>query len=111
MSRRLLAGIVIVGLCHAGSYARSVLLRCSDRTFSLPDTPYMHKIRPSDSASAVAVTHLPEGLSWNEHRRLVYGRIDAEGEYYYDVVVNGMDTVPVHLTVSSKLDLPTPMMG
>ncbi len=87
------------------------LLHCSDRTFSLPSVRYMHKIRPADSCATVSVTALPEGLRWNEQRRLVEGRIDTEGDYVYNVVVNGTDTVPVSLTVSSNLPMPTPMMG
>ncbi|MCM1067902.1 MAG: glycoside hydrolase family 27 protein [Muribaculaceae bacterium] len=109
--KRLFASIFAAGLFVAPALAQSVLLRCSDRTYSLPGTPYMHKIRPSDSAATVEAIRLPEGLRWNERRRLVEGRIDTEGDYSYGIVVNGIDTVPVHLTVSSALPMPTPMMG
>lgn len=95
----------------AGLYADSPLLRCSDRTFSLPSTRYMHKIRTADSAATVAVTDLPEGLEWNSRRKLVEGLIDSVGDYTYTVVVDGKYRVPVHLTVSRDLALPTPMMG
>lgn len=92
-------------------FADSPLLRCSDRTFSLPSTRYMHKIRTADSTAAVYVTDLPDGLAWNARRKLVEGRIDSIGDYSYTVVVDGKYRVPVQLTVSDKLALPTPMMG
>lgn len=86
-------------------------LRCSDRTFSLPSVRYMHKIRAVDSCAAISVTALPDGLQWNERRRLVEGSVGMEGDYVYNVVLNGTDTIPVTLTVSSQLPMPTPMMG
>ena len=95
----------------AWAAADSPLLHCSDRTFSLPSTPYMHKIRPADSTATVTVEDLPEGLVWNARRLLVQGCLDSVGDYSYTVVVDGRYRVPVQLTVSDSLKLPTPMMG
>lgn len=100
---------VLFGVAWAA--ADSPLLHCSDRTFSLPSTPYMHKIRPADSTATVTVEDLPEGLVWNARRRLVQGCLDSVGDYSYTVVVDGRYRVPVQLTVSDSLKLPTPMMG
>lgn len=102
---------VAAALAALAAFANSPLLRCSDRTFSLPDTPYMHKIRPANGTSAVRAIDLPDGLEWNARRRLVQGRVAEPGEYVYRILVGKNDTVPVHLTVSRDLQLPTPMMG
>lgn len=103
----LLAGSA--GITTAWSSER--VLNCSDQTYSLPAVRYMHKIRTVDSTATVKVENLPQGLAWNERRKLVEGKVDTEGDYVYNVIVNGSDTVPVTLTVSSTLPMPTPMMG
>lgn len=82
----------------------------SDRTFSLPGVRYMHKIRTASPVANLSVANLPSGLSWNSRRSLVEGTVGEEGDYIYNVIADG-DTVPVTLTVSSKLQMPTPMMG
>ena len=97
--------------CVVGAFAYNDLLNCSDRTFSLPSVRYMHKIRPAYPGNTVSVDNLPEGLTWNERRSLVEGVIENPGEYYYNVIVSNTDTVPIHLTVSNDLTMPTPMMG
>ncbi|MDE6611262.1 MAG: hypothetical protein K2K22_01735, partial [Muribaculaceae bacterium] len=81
-------------VCASWLHADSPLLRCSDRTFSLPATRYMHKIRTADSSATVDVTDLPGGLQWNSRRKLVEGRIDSVGDYTYTVVVDGKYRVP-----------------
>ncbi len=93
-----------------GASASARVLDSSDRTFSLPGVRYMHKIRLSDTTLTPRVEKLPEGLRWNDRRKLVEGTVAAEGDYVYNVIA-GADTVPVHLTVSSSLPMPTPMMG
>ncbi len=89
-------------------------LACATVTFSQPGVKYMHKIRTNDSTDEISVTDLPAGLTWNAERKLVEGMVQWEGEYVYNVVVsNGgsSDTYPITLTVSSKLQQPTPFMG
>ena len=108
MKRIIISAFILAG-ASTGMFAGA--LGCSDRTFSLPGVRYMHKLRPAVEGATVSVCDLPEGLSWNERRSLVEGMIENEGEYYYKAIVDGRDTVPVHLTVSSALEMPTPMMG
>ncbi|MDE6156602.1 MAG: glycoside hydrolase family 27 protein, partial [Muribaculaceae bacterium] len=85
-------------------------LDCSDRTFSLSGVKYMHKIRMAEPVQNLTVIDLPDGLMWNNRRKLVEGVAPSEGDYTYRVVADG-DTLPVNLTVSNNLPLPTPMMG
>lgn len=89
-------------------------LACATEVYSLPGVPFMHKIRPAKSGSVVYPVNLPEGLKWNDRRKLIEGSVDKEGEYSYDIaVVNDGDTtiVPVTLLVSSNLQQPVPVMG
>lgn len=89
-------------------------LNCATTTFSQPGVRYMHKVRLNSSSAAATATNLPAGLSWNAKRNLVEGKIDAEGEYTYNiVVVDGQEKIeqPISLTVSRKLPQPTPFMG
>lgn len=91
-------------------------LACANTVFSLPNTPFMHKIRVSDPSQTVEAYNLPNGLSWNSERRLVEGQIAAEGDYTYSVEIRNADgTVAfaegIKLKVSKDLIQPTPMMG
>ncbi len=90
-------------------------LACANWVFTLPDTPFMHKIRVPDAGATINVYGLPEGLTWNARRSLVEGKVAAEGEYTYTVFVtkpNGETyTEGVKLTVSNSLHQPTPHMG
>lgn len=94
----------------AAPLASAATLDCSDRTYSLPGVRYMHKIRTVEPAEDLTVADLPEGLEWNSRRRLVEGTVKTEGDYIYKVIADG-DTLPVKLTVSKTLQMPTPMMG
>ena len=82
--------------------------------FSQPGVRFMHKLRSQNPEAVISVSDLPEGLTFNEERNLVEGRINTEGVYTYNVSVN-LDgetiTEPVTLTVSSNLQQPTPFMG
>lgn len=91
-------------------------LACANTVFSLPDTPFMHKIRVADSTQTVEAYNLPEGLRWNARRRLVEGRVATPGEYVYSVEVRNADgsvafAEGIRLTVSSHLQQPVPHMG
>lgn len=90
-------------------------LACANWVFTLPDTPFMHKIRVPESGATINVYGLPEGLTWNLRRSLVEGKVATEGEYTYTVAVtksNGETyTEGVKLTVSNDLHQPTPHMG
>lgn len=111
MKRTAIFCLLAVAAGTTGAWSSERVLNCSDQTYSLPAVRYMHKIRTVDSAATVKVENLPQGLVWNERRKLVEGKVDTEGDYVYNVIVNGSDTVPVTLTVSSSLPMPTPMMG
>lgn len=90
-------------------------LACANRVFSLPDTPFMHKIVVNEENAVISVTGLPEGLSWNSRRNLVEGKVMAEGNYTYTVKVDVPDGESyqegIALTVSKDLEQPTPFMG
>lgn len=89
-------------------------LTCATVTFSQPGIKYMHKIRTSDSSATISVSDLPAGLTWNAERNLVEGIVATEGEYtYYAVLTSDGNSAsyPITLTVSSKLQQPTPFMG
>lgn len=91
-------------------------LACANRVFSLPGNPFMHKIRVEEGLEVARVYNLPEGLYWNDTRKLVYGTAPAaEGEYIYTVVVNknGQEAFRegIKFTVSNSLHQPTPHMG
>ncbi len=89
-------------------------LACATIVFSQPGVRFMHKVRTQDPSAVVAVSGLPEGLSWNAARSLVEGVVAAGGEYTYDITVtaDGQTSVePVKLTVSSSLQQPVPFMG
>lgn len=89
-------------------------LNCASTMFAQPGVPYMHKLRAVNHAAVVSVSGLPEGLSWNERRRLVEGTVASEGVYSYTalVSVDGKTVeIPVTLTVSSDLQQPLPFMG
>lgn len=94
---------------------RESRLACANTLFSLPNTPYMHKIRVDGDVKTVEAYNLPEGLTWNDKRKLVQGQIAAEGDYTYSVEVKKSDGTVfregIKLFVSSKLVQPTPMMG
>lgn len=82
--------------------------------FSQPGVRFMHKLRSQNSDAVISVENLPEGLTFNERRSLIEGKIDAEGVYTYNVKVATPDDVtvtPVTLTVSSSLQQPVPFMG
>lgn len=90
-------------------------LACANRVFSLPSTPFMHKIRVPEKEAVISVTGLPEGLTWNAKRRLVQGQVAAEGDYVYTVNVTTTSGETyregVALKVSSSLQMPVPFMG
>ena len=82
--------------------------------FSQPGVKFMHKLRTLSDDAEIAVKDLPKGLTFNASRKLVEGIIEEEGEYGYTVVItsdNEENETPVTLTVSSKLQQPTPFMG
>ncbi len=87
-------------------------LACATRVFSQPNVRFMHKLKTTSSAQTViGVTNLPDGLTWNNERKLVEGRIAVEGVYHYSVQLSDATSEEVTLTVSSNLEQPTPMMG
>ncbi len=110
MKRKEIFTLALALCMGAGAFAESPL-KGSQRTFSRPGVRYMQKVRPAEEGRTVLATDLPDGLVWNSKRRLVEGHINRPGEYSYNIIVGGADTVPVHLTVSDSLLLPTPMMG
>ncbi|MCM1068050.1 MAG: glycoside hydrolase family 27 protein [Muribaculaceae bacterium] len=110
MKQTIVATLACMMLCAGSTLAADRVLDCSDRTFSLPGVRYMHKIRTFEPKESLSVLDLPEGLVWNERRKLVEGTVDKPGDYTYRVVADA-DTIPVLLTVSSDLLMPTPMMG
>lgn len=89
-------------------------LACATTVFSQPGVRFMQKIRATSDDAQISVSGLPDGLSWNEQRHIVEGVVKDEGEYTYKVslTVDGETSEEnVHLTVSSKLQLPVPFMG
>lgn len=89
-------------------------LACATTTFSQPGVRYMHKVRLNRETAQATATDLPPGLSWNAKRKLVEGKVAAEGNYTYNIVVTeGKEKTvqPISLTVSSRLPQPTPFMG
>lgn len=90
-------------------------LDCATTLFSQPNVRFMHRLHSQNPDIEFEVKDLPEGLSFNEKRSLVEGRIATEGAYTYTVVTTapGEEPVetPVSLTVSSSLAQPTPFMG
>ena len=103
-------------------------LACANTMYSLPDTPYMHKIRVASKYDdtfhtidfrtdvQISVYGLPEGLYWNEKRNLVYGKVATPGDYTYSVIVkdsNGNEEFRegIKLHVGNDILAPTPMMG
>ncbi len=89
-------------------------LACATTVFSQPGVRFMHKIKAASPDASVAVQNLPEGLVWNESRKLVEGILTEEGVYHYDIIVtlNGeASTETTTLTVSSSLQQPVPFMG
>ncbi len=91
-------------------------LACANYVFSLPDTPFMHKIRVADASQTMEVYNLPEGLTWNARRRLVEGKVSAPGDYTYSVEVRNADgsvafSEGIKLKVSNNLHQSTPHMG
>lgn len=89
-------------------------LNCATTLFSQPGVRFMHKLKSDSPGAKISVSDLPAGLAFNEKRNLVEGIIETEGTYTYNVTVNvdGETTAePVTLTVSSKLQQPTPFMG
>ncbi|MBR5918468.1 MAG: glycoside hydrolase family 27 protein, partial [Prevotella sp.] len=89
-------------------------LACADIVFSQPGVRFMHKIRATNPDAKVAVEGLPRGLSWNQKRSLVEGKVEQEGEYHYTekLTLDGKTTLEtVTLTVSSTLQQPLPFMG
>ncbi|MCH5182370.1 MAG: NPCBM/NEW2 domain-containing protein [Prevotellaceae bacterium] len=89
-------------------------LACATRLFSQPGVRFMHRLRAANPGAAISVSDLPDGLTYNERRQLVEGRIDAEGDYTYTVTVTNdgeESSEQVLLTVSSTLQQPVPFMG
>lgn len=89
-------------------------LFAAQTVFSRPGVRFMHKLRCQNPDAVISVENLPAGLTFNAERSLVEGKIDAEGEYTYDVILTHGETLkrfPVSLTVSSSLQQPVPMMG
>lgn len=89
-------------------------LACATILFSQPGVRFMHRLRAANPEAEISVSGLPEGLVYNEARKLVEGRIDTEGVYHYTVTVNlaGEQTnVDITLTVSKNLHMPVPFMG
>lgn len=82
--------------------------------FSQPGVRFMHKVRPSNPEASIYVDNLPEGLKWNEARRLVEGVVKEEGTYQYVAHIdNEGETLEetITLTVSADLPHPVPYMG
>ncbi len=87
-------------------------LACATRVFSQPNVRFMHKLKTtSPTYTVTGVTNLPAGLTWNDERKLVEGKISVEGEYLYSVQISNGTSEDIKLTVSSNLEQPTPMMG
>lgn len=84
------------------------------QVFSQPGVRFMQKLRTVADDATLSVDGLPAGLSWNAKRSLIEGIVDEEGEYSYTVTVTeGEETSSetIHLTVSSSLQQPVPLMG
>ncbi len=89
-------------------------LDCATMVFAIPGVPFMQKIKAQDDDATLAVRGLPEGLTWNERRKLVEGTLKREGVYRYTVLVGKDGTHSEHeitLTCSKNLDQPQPFMG
>lgn len=91
-------------------------LTCATTVFSQPGVRFMHKLRAANPDAVLSVEGLPEGLTYNAGRQLVEGIVNEEGLYNYTVKIqtDGEDEAEeetVSLTVSSKLQQPTPFMG
>lgn len=89
-------------------------LDAATTVFSQPNVRFMHRLRALNPDAAITVSDLPEGLTFNEKRNLVEGKIAQEGVYTYTVTVSSDgDEVssPITLTVSSDLQQPVPFMG
>lgn len=100
--------------CIVGEDELSSQLDCATRVFSQPNVRFIHKVRSNNPDAVVSVTGLPEGLTWNEKRQFVEGKIAEEGEYTYvaHCTLDGeTNDTTIHLTVSKSLALPLPFMG
>ena len=89
-------------------------LACATTVFSQPGVRFMHKIRAANPDAKLSVSHLPEGLKWNEKRNIVEGIAGEEGHYTYEVniEIDGKTTTePVDFTISKNLQHPVPFMG
>ncbi|MBD5415569.1 MAG: hypothetical protein HDR46_04685 [Bacteroides sp.] len=99
-------------LVHENTLAAG--LDAATTVFSQPGVRFMHKLRTPDADAVITVSGLPQGLTYNEKRRLVEGVVETEGVYTYNVTVesDGDEIVqPITLTVSSSLQQPVPFMG
>ncbi len=112
-------------------------LACANTVFAIQGEPFMHKIRvpsyPSgydrleanvkpymitpDKDGVTRVYNLPDGLTWNNTRKLVEGTAPAAGDYIYSVefVVDGQtykEGIKLHVAATSDgLLSPTPIIG
>jgi len=92
----------------------SSLLDCAKLVYSLPNVRFMHKVRPVDKNATVKVVDLPQGLTWNESRQVVDGKVMNEGTYTYKAIIDldgATTTEQIRLVVSNNLQLPLPFMG
>lgn len=94
--------------------AQQLRVDCAKRVYALPGRPFMQKFKVYPLQASVEAKGLPEGLRWNEERRLIEGSVASEGSYAYYVCSQWGDSArcdTISLLVSGSLPQPTPFMG